>query len=314
MLYDDVRDDMVSRKILTTDAATTQTEELRVMERRVERYLNNLEAEEYPFSFVPVLVSGTITDNAPPNAEIARRARELTALSGGKISACMVTLDEFFQAVRESGAQIPTYEGDFTDWWADGVGSTPNAVKLFREAQRKYDLCKKLDPEGSLGNPELTERAAEDMMLYAEHTWGYSSSVSEPWDSLVASLEKKKDAYAINANTLISENLDGILAKMGETAIRAGRPQRFKIVNPHPFRYKGAVKLYVEYWEYLDGVRFDDKARLILTDEATGEVIPCQGRRISWSEPCFGRRSPRAGPTRSSSGVSEVCISPTTWT
>ena len=251
------------------------------MEKRVGRYLENLEAEGYPFDFVPVLVSGTITDNAPPSAEIARRARELTELTGGRISAHMATLDEFFAKVRTSGVEIPTYEGDFTDWWADGVGSTANAVKLFREAQRKYLLCQKLDPTGEVGDPALVERAAEDLMLYAEHTWGYSSSVSEPWDSLVSSLEKKKDAYAINANTEIAENLDAILSKKGESAIREGRPQRYKIINPHPFRFTGTARLYVEYWESLNGVRFDERAGLILTDETTGERVPCQGRRIA---------------------------------
>ncbi len=57
---------------------------------------------------------------------------------------------------------------------------------------RKYDLCRKLDPHGLLGNQKLMEKTAKEQMLYAEHTWGYSSSVSEPWESLVGMLELKK--------------------------------------------------------------------------------------------------------------------------
>ncbi len=281
MLFDDVRADMAAGKILTTDAAATHGEELDAAKKRLTRYLENLEREGYPFDFVPALVSGTITDNAPPSAGIAKRLREVNELFGGRVEAEMATLDDFFRAVRASDVEIPTCEGDFTDWWADGVGSTPGAVKLCREAQRKLDLSRKLDPDGTLGDPALAERAAENIMLYAEHTWGYSSSVSEPWDSLVVSLEKKKDAYAINANTLIAENLDAILAGMGEVSISAGREQRYRIVNPHPFRFAGTVRLYVEYWEYPAGIRFDQAARLILTDEGTGARIPCQGRRIA---------------------------------
>lgn len=63
-----------------------------------------------------------------------------------------------------------TYTGDFTDWWADGVGSTPAAVKMYLEAQRNYDVAKKLDPEGHFSDPALVEQAEHNMMLYAEHT------------------------------------------------------------------------------------------------------------------------------------------------
>ena len=87
-----------------------------------------------------------------------------------------------------NAANLPVYSGDWTDWWADGVGSTPAEVKLYREAARKYNLCKKLDTDGTLGDKVLMDKAAEALMLYSEHTWGYSSSVSEPWESLSTSL------------------------------------------------------------------------------------------------------------------------------
>ena len=103
----------------------------------------------------------------------------------------MVTLEQFFQDVEKQAKDIPVYRGDFTDWWADGIGSTPHPVKLYLDAERKYSLCEKMDPEGTRGSAELKEKAREDLMKYAEHTWGYSSSVSEPWDSMVGSLELK---------------------------------------------------------------------------------------------------------------------------
>ncbi|PNT92799.1 hypothetical protein CDQ83_04365 [Clostridium thermosuccinogenes] len=280
MISDDIRKEL-SRGFRTSGVDETKKKELEFSQKRILRYVDNLEKEGYPYDFVPIMVSGVISDNAPPNADIAKRVHELNQIFDGKVTIKMATLDEFFDQLRSSKVSIPTYEGDFTDWWADGVGSTPNAVKLFREAQRKYDLCKKLDPENRLGNAELLENAAENIMLYAEHTWGYSSSISEPWDSLVACLEKKKDAYAINANIAISKNLDLILSKMGEVSIDAHKCQRYKIVNPHPFRYKGTAKLYVEYWEYFDGIPLDTSATIEAYDEKTGERLICQGHRIS---------------------------------
>lgn len=280
LLYDDIRES-ISRGFRSSGVEETKRKELEMAETRILRYVQNLEEEDYQYDFFPMMVSGAITDNAPPNADVAKRVNELNEIFDGKVTIKMVTLDEFFDKVRSSQVSIPTYEGDFTDWWADGVGSTANTVKICREAQRKYDLCKKLDSENRLGDADLLERAAENIMLYAEHTWGYSSSISEPWDSLVACLEKKKDAYAINANTDISRNLDLILSKMGEATIDYQKNQRYKIINPHPFRYKGVVKLYIEYWEYLDGNPLDTSAQIEAYDEETGERLYSQGHRIS---------------------------------
>ena len=280
LLFDDIRGEL-GGCIRTSGVEETKKREIEIAQTRILRYVENLEKEGYPYDFLPLMVSGAITDNAPPNANIAKRVTELNQIFNGKVTIKMATLDDFFQKVTSSEVPIPTYEGDFTDWWADGAGSTPNTVKIFREAQRKFDLCKKLDPNNELGNAELLENAAENIMLYAEHTWGYSSSISEPWDSLVACLEKKKDAYAINANTDISRNLDMILSKMGEVTIDSHKCQRYKVVNPHPFRYHGSVKLYIEYWEYLDGNPLNSSAKLEAYDERTGEKLVCQGHRIA---------------------------------
>jgi len=280
LIFDDIREEM-GACIKTSGVEETKKKELEIAQTRIMRYVENLDKEGYQYDFFPLMVSGAITDNAPPNVDIAKRVNELNKIFEGKVTIKIATLDEFFQKVRSREVSIPTYEGDFTDWWADGVGSTANSVKLCREAQRKYDLCKKLDADNKLGNADLLENAAENIMLYAEHTWGYSSSVSEPWDSLVACFEKKKDAYAINANTDISRNLDLILSKLGEVSIDAHKCQRYKVVNPHPNKYKGIVKLYIEYWEYLDGNPLNPSAWIEAYDEKTGEKLVCQGHRIS---------------------------------
>ena len=65
----------------------------------------------------------------------------LNDLFGGCVVLEMTTLDAFFEKLEASGADIPEYTGDFTDWWADGIASTPEAVKLYRDAQRKRNLA-----------------------------------------------------------------------------------------------------------------------------------------------------------------------------
>jgi hypothetical protein len=255
--------------------------ELAVLIERLERYLNNLEAEGYPYDFVPFMVSGAITDNAPPSGAIAERVHVINSRVGNELSVKMTTLDQFFDHVRDNCNDIPTFQGDWNDWWADGVGSTPAGVKNFRDAQRKYSLCKKLDPEGTLGKPEWMESAAENLMMYAEHTWGYSSSVSEPWETLVGDLELKKSAYAINGNTEISKNLDHILAQKGEVSIRYDRPKKYRIINPHSISIKSVVPVFIEFWEYIDGKPYSLDVPIEVVDIKSGEILSSQIKRIA---------------------------------
>lgn len=254
----------------------TELKEKEICKNRIEKYLNNLEKEEYPYDFVPVMVSGALTDNGFPNPDLAKRVNELNKEYDNKISFEIVTLDTLFSHIRNNCLDIKSYKGDWTDWWADGIGSTPSSVMVFREAQRKLDLCEKLDPKCELIDKIKLDKVKDELLLFSEHTWGYSSSVSEPWDFLVVNLETKKNAYATNANTQVSFALDEILAKKGECGIRYQRHQNFKVINPHPFKVMSNVKLFVEYWEYLDGIQFCLDTQFEVVDKETGKVIPHQ--------------------------------------
>ena len=178
-------DPLQNNMVLIHSREDTDQKEMEIARTRIERYLANLEEEGYPYGLVPFMVSGAITDNAPPNINIAKRVNELNRIYQGRIEFRMVTLEQFFHEVETHCENIATYKGDWNDWWADGVGSTPAAVKIFCDARRKYHICRKLDGQGELGEAGLMDQAAENLMLYAEHTWGYSSSVSEPWETLV---------------------------------------------------------------------------------------------------------------------------------
>ena len=199
MLNDDFLRDIESGKLFTTDAETTDAEELSLAVTRITRWLAGLEESDWPLDFVPVFVSGILSDNSPPNARVADRICRLNECFGGRVILEMTTLDAFFGKLESSGTEIPEYAGDWTDWWADGIGSTPQAVKLYREAQRCRNTAALLDPDGKYTDPALRQEAGKNMMLYAEHTWGHSASVSDPYSSLVSSMLMKKTAFAANA-------------------------------------------------------------------------------------------------------------------
>lgn len=278
-VHDEYHEPFNHQMILNHDKEDTERMEWEICQTRLERYLDSLENEGYPCSFVPFMVSGCITDNAPPSAALAERVNELNKRYQGKVSFRMVNLDQFFAAVKEQYKEIPCYRGDFNDWWADGIGSTPSAVMVYLDAKRKNHLCRKMDAVGV--DRALLEEAEENLILYAEHTWGYSSSIIEPWEPLVGNLEWKKAGYAVNANTAASKNLDRILEKKGEISICQDKGQCYRIINPHQITVKSPVYLYIELWEYVEGVRFSKDTPIEVIDCVTGEVYKSQVKQIA---------------------------------
>ncbi len=187
------------------------------LERAAERlpeYLKGLEERSYPYDFCPIGISGYLTDNAPPNINISKLAESWNLLYGGKIELIPATLEDFFEKVDATN-NLPVYKGDFTDWWADGIASTPEALKLFKEAQRMLLTVKRLCPENML-NKELYDKCEYALTMFAEHTWGYDKSVSHPSDPMVYQLEAKKTAYAAEAHRTANILFGSVLESMGK--------------------------------------------------------------------------------------------------
>lgn len=247
-------------------------------EARVADLFTQLAEEDYPYDFIPQMISGIVTDNAPPNPRMMEGIHRWNSIHGQEVEIKLVTLNQFFQALRQKGLEFPTYRGDWPDWWADGVGTTPASTKLYRDAQRKYRIAKKLDPSEVKGNRSYQKQAEQELMMYAEHTWSYHSSTSEPWDSNVNELDFRKSAYGTNAHRLISEHLDDILETMGEEPLQMNRQSYFKLINPHDSEVTDVGRIYVKHWETVDDSYYfmSEEGFAELVDCQTGEVIPSQ--------------------------------------
>ena len=278
MLNDDILKTIESGKLLSTDAETTEREEMDLAETRIARYLAGLEEHGWPLDFVPVFVSGVLSDNAPPNIRVADRVNRLNERFSGRVTLGMTTLDAFFEKLENAVDNIPEYSGDWTDWWADGVGSTPEAVKIYRAAQRRRNLASLLAPEQCRADHPLYRDSGRNMMLFAEHTWGHSASVSDPYLSLVSELQHKKTSFAVNASSQANELLDGVLAGLGNRAIYPDRLKKVRVLNPYPFPITAPAAATLLGWESLEG-RAQDGRPLALKDVRTGEILPTQTGR-----------------------------------
>ena len=131
-------------------------------------YLSECESEGYPYDFIVTAVSGVFSDNAPPSAEIIETIRAYNNKYGEKVRIEMVSLQELYASIAPKLTNVPVYRGDWTDWWANGVGSTPYAVKHYKDADHRYQLAKRLDANADINYPELIKTAQDNLLLYAE--------------------------------------------------------------------------------------------------------------------------------------------------
>ena len=76
---------------------------------------------------------------------------------GQEVRVEMVSLQELYAAIAPKLTDAPVYRGDWTDWWANGVGSTPYAVKHYKDADHRWQLANRLDPDAEARYPALSE-------------------------------------------------------------------------------------------------------------------------------------------------------------
>ena len=79
------------------------------------------------------------------------------------------------------GNSIPTFAGEWTDWWANGDASGPREVAASRFAKR--NIAAALAPVWGEPTTAVTKKTADmlkDLCLFDEHTWGANISVEEP--------------------------------------------------------------------------------------------------------------------------------------
>ena len=256
----------------------TQMDDVDKLHQNVEDYLTLCEENGYRYDFIVASVSGVFSDNAPPETEILRTIEGFNARYSDTVEIRMVSLQELYEAIRDKLQDSPVYHGDLTDWWANGAGSTPYAVKHYKEAQRRYALCHRLDEKLEENYPALCRTAEDNLLLYAEHTWGHSSTITCPYDTMVLNLDMRKNSYASKAHESASMMLGLIAEEKGDIMRYYNTNGKLRVCAPNQVSGLQTVEFYIES-PYL--------ARARITRE-DGQELPCQvsphprGRRITF--------------------------------
>lgn len=245
---------------------------IKTLKFNVDKCLEQYLAHDYPYSFLVTSVSGVFSDNAPPNTDILRTIELFNQAYGDDVKMNMVTVDELYNLIKEEIKDAKTYKGDLNDWWANGVGSTPYAVKHYKEAQRMYHLCERLNEKASAEkayalDKKITREAEDNLLLYAEHTWGHSSTITNPYDTMVQNLDIRNTSYASKAHEASAKNLNRITHKLGDKLRYYNLDGKIKAINVGSQSGKMPVEFYVETMS-LPAVK--------ITNEKTGEELKAQ--------------------------------------
>lgn len=215
----------------------------------IDDYLESVLKQGYEYDFIPMFAKGLLVDNAPPNPHIMEAINRFNELFSDSIEIEMIGINDFFDKVEEMNLDIPTYSGDWNDWWSDGYMSSPKAVSLYREAQRNYHKILSLKKSGFMFDETKVDDLEYNLIVFSEHTWGYFTSVSEPWNKMTVKLDSRNELFAFTANKLADELLDDYTQANGEMMKAAGRPMHYKIKNPFDYNKSDLVKLYINWWE-----------------------------------------------------------------
>ena len=257
------------------DASSAPAEQLH---NNLYNYLDECEREGYPYDFLVTAVSGVFSDNAPPSAEIIETIRAYNAKYGDEVRVEMVSLQELYAAIAPKLTDAPVYRGDWTDWWANGVGSTPYAVKHYKDADHRYQLSKRLDAEVDTHYPALVETVQDNLMLYAEHTWGHSSTITNPYDTMVLNLDMRKNSYASKAHEAASLMLCSIAEQKGDLLRYYNTTGAIRAIGVSHTKQPQLIEFYIETIA-LDAIEIRDMA---------GNMYACQvsphprGKKISF--------------------------------
>lgn len=195
----------------------------------------------YGYSVLSMRLQGKFGDNASPSllpSEIIRRWNEEWVYPKLQTS----VNHRFFAEIESTiGDQLDTFSGDWTDWWADGIGTGAIPLSKNRQSQSDIRTAQSLhaiaDVIADEPKPDLSgdvKAAYGNMALFDEHTWG----AANPWDRHLSGMSSgeyewvRKAGFAFTAEEQVRTLLDGGLRRFAPLAV--SRPETTSVVVFNP--------------------------------------------------------------------------------
>lgn len=239
----------------------------------------------YPYQTIAFQVTNMWRmDNDPPSGHICDFVRAWNA-AGHTPRLILSTPKIFAESLRkELGDSLPVRRGDWQDWWADGILSTPEALGANQAAKRLLDdlhlFCSANRIAENAQSQSWARDAWRNATLFDEHTFGSISGVAMPYEAstLGGHAEKVSHAYRALEHARMARAL---VLRSHESYVSSSRTCRFLAVNPGSSDRAG--------WVSLPAMALGDNINAV-RDLETGRVYPLESiDGPVWSDPDLSR-------------------------
>lgn len=208
-------------------------------ERCIREFLGRLEErDDYPYDTAVVHAAN---DNRWPTALFLDVVRHWNS-THPDVPMRTATIDETLDVLVAQGeaADIPVVRGEWSDWWSHGHGSTAREVAVYREARSFARAAQTTLGLGMLrgdGDPALAtvlgyrrgpvrlrsereilddlDHVDDQLLLFAEHTWGSWETYSKPFSTFSHSHWNAKASFAYDAYDIARDaSIEGLFRLM----------------------------------------------------------------------------------------------------
>ncbi len=244
------------------DILRTDESSLRTVQAQCARRLRQFEEQGYRYPVLAVsMTSMWRYDNDPPFPPISDFVAAWNQL-GLQPRLRLVTVSQAMRTLEDvAGDGAPEYEGEWTDWWANGTASAPREVAASRFAKR-YLAAAQSPVWGPLDTATRERIAAltRDLCLFDEHTWGSGMSVGQPYSLDAQGQFNEKARFAWRPMALA----EWLLGQRARTRL-SSEGEGLWLANPAETPFSGWAML-------LTSALRDDYHSLV--DSTTGERLP----------------------------------------
>lgn len=202
----------------------------------VQEYVSRLEANGYNKEFAFLTATNPpLYDNNCPDLELPDLIRKYNE-EDHEWKIRIVNADMLRERImQETEETMPVHGGDWTDYWNFGSASTARETRVSRLAKQTLQKAEVVECFNGKANPHYTsvkKEAYENALIYDEHTWGASQSVTEPNSPETYSQLVHKIKTAYMAADLSGYALSCQMEKLCDNPHQSNNLEGIVIVNP----------------------------------------------------------------------------------
>ena len=221
-------------------------------------------------------------DNNLPDPHLTRVIAEWNERGAGP-RARLVSLEDVAERMHAVPKEdVPCYSGDWSDYWAFGVGSSARETAVNRRAKARLKAAASLGLATRPAVVPVLKQARHASLWWDEHSWGSYHATEGEGNDTVAVQWHEKAALAWRAAGLSELAIRDELERLAGNAATGTRPEGILLFNPSPEPAAWARPVFQRLvtGEYVhSGARATALDAMLLTSRGTETEMP---GTLSW--------------------------------